>query len=277
MPQRTAVKSAIGPLLREWRSRRRLSQLDLSIEADISTRHLSFIETGRSRPSRELVLRLAQTLEVPMREQNQLLIAAGFAPEFGERSLEDPDLAPFSAGIDLVLSSHDPYPCLVVDRSWNLMRANRGVGVLLTQIPEDAPARLLYPPINVLRLSLHPLGLASRIANLAQWRAHVLGRLGREAATSNSVQLRDLFDELMNYPGGLDAESIEGVAIPLILRTDGGAELEFVSMVSTFGTAHDLTLAELSIETFLPANAQTADAMRQLVGEQSPLSGESGK
>ncbi|MBB3038296.1 helix-turn-helix domain-containing protein [Hoyosella altamirensis] len=264
MPQKAPVKSAIGPLLREWRTRRRLSQLDLSIEAEMSARHLSFVETGRSRPSRELVLRLADVLEVPMREQNQLLIAAGFAPEFTERSLDDPDLAPFSAGIDLVLRSHDPYPCLVVDRSWTLLRANKGVQVLLAQIPGDAPARLLYPPINVLRLSLHPQGLSSRIVNLSQWRAHVLGRLGREAATSSSGPLRELFDELMEYPGGLDAESIEGVAIPLILRADAGTELEFVSMVSTFGTAHDLTLAELSIETFLPANTETGRYMSEM-------------
>ncbi|AEF42835.1 helix-turn-helix domain-containing protein [Hoyosella subflava] len=271
MPQKAPEKRAIGPLLREWRNRRRLSQLDLSIEAEMSARHLSFVETGRSRPSRELVLRLAHVLDVPMREQNQLLIAAGFAPEFGERSLDDPDLEPFSEGIDLVLRSHDPYPCLVVDRSWNLLRANKGVQVLLAQIPDDAPARLLYPPINVLRLSLHPQGLSSRIANLPQWRAHVLGRLGREATASNSDHLRELFDELMEYPGGLDAESIEGVAIPLILRVESDVELEFVSMVSTFGTAHDLTLAELSIETFLPANTETAAYMNRMAGSDVTL------
>ncbi|KRC64915.1 XRE family transcriptional regulator [Aeromicrobium sp. Root236] len=249
--------SPVGPLLREWRRRRHFSQLDLSIEAGISSRHLSFVETGRSRPSRAMVLQLAATLEVPKREQNQLLIAAGFAPAFPERSLDDPELAAIRAGLDRVLVAYEPYPCLVVDRGWNLVMANAGVAPIL----EDVAPHLMESP-NALRISLHPDGLAPRILNLAEWRFHVLGRLAREAAASGSEQLRTLHEELVDYPGGMQAGIDDGgVAVPMVLDSPDGP-LSFISTVTTFGTALDLTAAELSIEAFLPADDATAQALQ---------------
>ncbi|WP_052848604.1 helix-turn-helix domain-containing protein [Streptomyces avicenniae] len=245
--------SAVGPLLRAWRRRRRLSQLDLSLDAGISARHLSFLETGRSRPSRAMVLRLAEALSVPPREQNGLLVAAGFAPVYGERSLDDPDLAPFSAGIDRVLAAYEPYPALVVDRAWNILNANAGVALLT----EGVAPHLLERP-NALRLGLHPDGLAPRILNLGEWRHHILTGLAREVASSGSAALRDLHDELAAYPGGTaHVPGTQEVAVTLRVASDAGP-LAFVSMVTTFGTALDLTAAELSIEAFLPADAHTA-------------------
>ncbi|MEV1007981.1 helix-turn-helix transcriptional regulator [Streptomyces sp. NPDC049881] len=256
-----SAPAPVGPLLREWRTRRRISQLDLSLEAGISARHLSFLETGRSRPSREMVLRLAETLEVPPREQNGLLVAAGFAPVYGERSLDDPDLAPFSAGIDRVLAAYEPYPSLVVDRGWNVLRANAGVA----RLTEGVAPHLLERP-NALRLSLHPEGLAPRILNLGEWRHHVLTGLAREAASSGSAVLRELHDELAAYPGGTaHPAGPQEVAVTLRVASDAGP-LAFVTMVTTFGTALDLTAAELSIEAFLPADAATAAALAGGVG-----------
>jgi len=243
----------VGTLLREWRRRRRISQLDLSIEAEVSSRHLSYVETGRARPSRSMVLRLADALEVPPREQNQLLVAAGFAPAFGERSLDDPDMAAVRGGIERVLTAFEPYPALVVDRGWNLLLANSGVTALM----EGLAPHLLEPPVNVLRLSLHPDGLAPRIRNLAAWRGHVLARLGREAAVTGSPEIAALLEELLDLPGGLEAAHDDVVAMPLVLTAPGG-DLRFVSTITTFGTALDLTAAELSIEAFLPADAETA-------------------
>ena len=254
--------SPVGSLLREWRQRRHLSQLDLSIEADVSSRHLSFVETGRARPSRAMVLHLASALDVPMREQNQLLIAAGFAPAFAERTLDDPDLAPIRAGLDRVLRAYEPFPCLVVDRGWNMVMANAGV----TPILEGVSADLLDEP-NALRISLHPDGLAPRILNLAEWRFHVLGRLAREAASSGSEVLRSLHQELVAYPGGMEAGLDDGaVAVTMVLDSPAGP-LSFLSTVTTFGTALDLTAAELSIEAFLPADARTAQVVRTIAGE----------
>lgn len=255
--------SPVGPLLREWRQRRRVSQLDLSIQADVSSRHLSFVETGRARPSRAMVLHLATALDVPKREQNQLLIAAGFAPAFTERPLDDPDLAPIRAGLDRVLTAYEPYPCLVVDRGWNMLMANAGVTAVLEGVSPD----LLADP-NALRLSLHPEGLAPRILNLAEWRFHVLGRLAREAASSGSEVLRALHDELEAYPGGLDAGLDDrlddgAIAVTMVLDAPAGP-LSFLSTVTTFGTALDLTAAELSIEAFLPADEHTARVLAQV-------------
>jgi len=255
----TASKTPVGTLLRDWRRRRRISQLDLSNEADVSSRHLSYVETGRSQPSRAMVLRLAEALEVPPREQNQLLVAAGFAPAFGERPLDDPEMGSIRDGIERVLTAFEPYPALVVDRSWNLLLANSGVTALMAGL---AP-HLLEPPINVLRLSLHPDGLAPRIRNLAAWRGHVLARLGREAAVTGSPVVAELLEELLDLPGGLEATHDDVVAMPLVLASPGG-DLRFVSTITTFGTALDLTAAELSIEAFLPADAATAKALTTL-------------
>ncbi len=252
----TTAASPVGSLLREWRQRRHFSQLDLSIEAGISSRHLSFVETGRSQPSRAMVLQLANTLDVPKREQNQLLIAAGFAPAFAERPIGDPDLSAIRAGLDRILTAYEPYPCLVVDRGWNMVMANAGIAPIL----EGVAPHLLESP-NALRISLHPEGLAPRILNLAEWRFHVLGRLAREAAAGGSEPLRALHEELLDYPGGMQAGIDDGgVAVSMVLDSPAGP-MSFISTVTTFGTALDLTAAELSIEAFLPADDATAKAL----------------
>lgn len=244
--------------MRDWRQRRRLSQLDLAIEADVSARHVSFIETGRSAPSRAMVLRLAQVLDVPLREQNQLLLAAGLAPVYGERNLDDPDMAAVREGVERVLRAYHPFPCVVVDRGWQIVHANAGAGVLL----EGVAPHLLERP-NALRVALHPQGLAPRIRNLAQWRHHLIARLRREAAVSGSADLAALLTEIEAYPGGFDETlDLGGVAVPLELYTSDGRLLSFLSTVTTFGTALDVTAAELSIEAFLPADDDTAAALR---------------
>jgi transcriptional regulator with XRE-family HTH domain len=244
--------------MRQWRKRRRLSQLDLAIGADVSSRHLSFIETGRSAPSRAMVLRLAAALEVPRREQNQLLVAAGLAPEYTERSLDDPEMAAVREGVEQVLTAYEPFPCLAVDRNWNILRANASTAVLL----DGVAAHLLEQP-NALRIALHPDGLAGRIRNLGQWRHHLLSRLRREVTVSGNAELSDLLSELEGYPGDADDnDESGGVVVPLELRTRDGVVLSLLSTVTTFGTALDLTATELSIEAFLPADAATAEALR---------------
>ncbi|WP_236828710.1 MULTISPECIES: helix-turn-helix domain-containing protein [unclassified Blastococcus] len=251
----------VGELLRRWRQRRRLSQLALALAAGISARHLSFVETGRSRPSREVVLLLAEHLEVPLRERNELLVAAGHAPEFGRRRLDGPDMATVRAALDLVLAAYEPFPALVVDRGWHLVAANGAVALLTEGV---APA-LLEPPVNVLRLSLHPDGLAPRILDLPQWRRHVLHRLAREVHVTGDPSLGALHRELVALPGGTAAAPPNGIAVPLRVRA-GDAVLSFLSTVTTFGTAVDVTAAELSIEAFLPADGATAEALRGRAG-----------
>jgi len=252
------VSQDFGTMMRGWRQRRRLSQLDLALEADVSARHVSFIETGRSTPSRAMVLRLASVLEVPQREQNRMLVAAGLAPVYSERSLDAPDMAAVRAGVQMVLDAYDPYPCVVVDREWWILQSNPGAAVLLAGVA----AHLLERP-NALRIALHPDGLAPRIRNLAQWRSHLVGRLRREVTSGGSVALGELLAEIETYSGGFEeAPDLGGVAVPLELQTADGRVLRFLSMVTTFGTALDLTAAELSIEAFLPADEQTAAALR---------------
>ena len=247
-----------GTLMRQWRERRHLSQLDVAIEAAVSPRHVSFLETGRSAPSRAMVLRLADVLDVPLRERNQLLLAAGLAPVYGERSLDDPDMAAVRAGVEMVLSAYHPFPCIAVDRNWQIVRANAGAGVLL-----DGVAPVLLERPNALRIALHPDGLAPLIRNLAQWRHHLLDRLRREVAVSGSAELSALLTEIASFPGGSDDTTDLGrVAVPLELYSPDGRLLRFLSTVTTFGTALDLTAAELSIEAFLPADDDTAAALR---------------
>jgi transcriptional regulator with XRE-family HTH domain len=257
-----AARPEVGALLREWRQRRRLSQLDLALAADVSARHLSFLETGRARPSAAMVLRLAEHLEVPLRERNALLLAAGFAPAFGQRDLAEPEMGPVRDALEQVLAAHEPFPALVVDRHWGLVAANRTVALLTA----GAAPELLEPPVNVLRLALHPDGLAPRIANLGEWRAHLLDRLARQAAATADPALAALLEELAALPGGDPAHTHDlaaiDVATPLRLHAPGGGELRLLSTVTTFGTALDVTLAELAIEAFLPADAATADALR---------------
>ncbi len=246
----------VGAQLRAWRGRRRLSQLDLALDAEISARHLSFLETGRSQPSRAMLLRLAERLRIPARDRNLLLVAAGFAPALPERSLDDPALAAARRAVDLVLKAHEPFPALAVDRHWQMVAANAGVAPFLAGV---AP-HLLAPPVNVLRLSLHPEGAAPRIANLPEWRAHIFHRLEAQIEASGDLALADLLAELRAYPGGVSRapDAYGGVAVPLVLRA-GEVELVFLSTTTMFGTPIDITLSELAIEAFLPADARTAE------------------
>ncbi|MDI9695089.1 helix-turn-helix transcriptional regulator [Burkholderia cenocepacia] len=258
--------SGIGPLLRTWRQRRRLSQMALALDAEVSARHLSFVESGRAQPSREMVLHLAERLDVPLRERNALLVAAGFAPLFRERPFSDPQLDAARHAVEAVLRGHEPYPALAVDRYWTLLAANRMLGALVAQ----ADPALLQPPVNVLRLSLHPDGLASQIANWHEWRVHILHRLQRQIDASGDRTLHALRDELAAYPApaGQPDDShtrtdFAEIAVPLRLRTASG-ELTFFSTTTVFGTPVDVTLSELAIEAFFPANPETVEAMRVL-------------
>jgi transcriptional regulator with XRE-family HTH domain len=246
-----------GDLLREWRRRRRLSQLDLAIAANVSSRHLSFVETGRARPTSEMILHLAEHLDVPLRDRNALLLAGGYAPAYPERGLAEPELTAVRDALRKVLAGHEPYPAVVVNRWWELVDANPGIALFT----RDMPARLLEPPVNVLRLSLHPDGMAPRIANLPQWRAHLLTRLHRQAEATGDQRLAGLHDELSGYPGGEAAgPGPADVVVPLRYR-DGQQELSFISITAVVGTPMDVTVEELAIESFYPADAATAAAL----------------
>ena len=260
----SAATPTVGPLLRDWRQRRRLSQLDVSARAAISTRHLSFLETGRARPSREMVLHLAEELDVPLRERNTLLVAAGYAPVYQETPLEGDDMATVRDTLQQLLASHEPNPALVVDRQWNLVLANRAIGVMLTGVSEA----LLAPPVNAMRVALHPDGMASRIANFEEWSGHLLSRLAREVTATGDPGLTALYDELRTYPGVSrrphavpHGDGASRLMVTLRMKSSAG-DLAFFSTVATFGTAVDITLAELSIESFFPADASTAATLR---------------
>jgi transcriptional regulator with XRE-family HTH domain len=255
-----AIASAdlVGSHIRTWRARRRLSQLDLALDAEISARHLSFIETGRSRPSRAMLLRLAERLRIPPRERNVLLVAGGFAPALPARTLDDPALAAARQAVDKVLAAYEPYPALAIDLHWNLVAANAGIAPFLA----DVAPHLLEPPLNVLRLSLHPEGLAPRIENLAEWRGYVFRRLEEQIDSSADPVLSALLEELRAYPGGTgDFGEANGVAILLKVR-QGPHLLSFLSMTTVFGTPIDITLSELAVEAFLPADSATAALLR---------------
>ncbi len=261
-----AAPRRVGMLLREWRQRRRMSQLDLALEAGVSARHLSFVETGRSRPSAEMVLHLAEQLDVPLRERNALLLAAGFAPVYGQRGLDEPEMGPVRDALQLVLDGHEPYPAIVVDRHWGMVAGNRAVALLT----EGVAPHLLEPPVNVLRASLHPEGAAPRIVNLGEWRAHLLERLGRQAVMSGDPALAALHEEIAAYPGAgelppVTDPAVGEIAVPLRMRGPDGAELAFISTLATFGTATDITVSELAIESFFPADAATAEVVRAFV------------
>jgi transcriptional regulator with XRE-family HTH domain len=254
----------VGTQLREWRQRRHMSQLDLAGHAEVSTRHLSFLETGRSLPSREMLLRLADRLEVPLRERNRLLTAAGYAPMYAEHRLEDPALQVPQQALQRVLQAHEPFPALAVDRHWHMVAHNRMVPPLLADLPES----LLRPPLNVLRLSLHPQGLAPRIVNLGRWREHLLHRLQAQALRQADPALQALVEELRGYPAppaehGADAAHDAAVYVPLQLRTPRGV-LSFISTITVFGAPNDITLSELALETFFPADEATGQALREL-------------
>jgi len=256
----TTISDTPGSVLREWRQRRRFSQLDLALEADISTRHLSFVENGRSAGSRDMLMRLAERLAMPLRARNRLLIAGGYAPVFSERPLDAPDMAAAREAVDMILKGHEPYPALAVDRYWTLVAANAAVAPLLAGVARG----LLEPPVNILRLSLHPDGLAPQIENLGEWRRHLLGRLRSQVAETGDPQLGELLVELSAYPGRADKERPKpgsAIAVPLRLRTAGGEGLlSFISTTTMFGTPTEVTLSELALECFYPADPETRAA-----------------
>ncbi|MGP4011238.1 helix-turn-helix domain-containing protein [Streptomyces sp. 4N124] len=258
----------VGPLLRAWRERRRVSQLELALRADSSARHISFIETGRSRPSEEMVLRLAEHLDVPVRERNALLLAAGYAPRYRETPLDDPALNTLREGIEQLIQGYEPYPAFVVDATYNVVAANRGILALLDGLPES----LLMPPLNAMRLTLHPEGLAPRIRNLREWRGHLLAQMERQIALQRSEPLRELYEEVAAFPvPDEDAERAEEpagpvpyFALPMRIEHDGRV-LSFISSISTFNTPMDVTVAELAIETLLPADPATLKYLQSLL------------
>jgi transcriptional regulator with XRE-family HTH domain len=257
-----------GALLREWRERRKLTQRELALQSAVSARHLSFIETGRARPSREMLLHLAERLEVPLRERNRLLLAAGFAPVFGERSLEASEMAPVREALDRFLTAHEPYPALVVDRHWNVIASNRGVAY----VTRGVAAELLAPPKNALRIALHPDGLAPRIRNLADWSGYLLAQLRREIEATVDPALESLYEELLAYPGisaalgRANPPTSRDIMLKHELRLDR-TDLSFFCTFTTFGTARDLTLAELTILAFYAADSETATRLAAGVRE----------
>ncbi|MEU0370191.1 helix-turn-helix transcriptional regulator [Streptomyces sp. NPDC006283] len=263
--------TGVGPLLRGWRERRRISQLELALRAGSSARHISFIETGRSRPSEEMVLRLAEHLDVPVRERNALLLAAGYAPRYAETPLGDPAMEALREGMERLLQGYEPYPALVVDGTYHVLAANRGIAMLLDGLPEH----LLSPPLNAMRITLHPEGLAPRIRNLPEWRGHLLHQMERQMALVRSDALRSLYDEVAAFPvprnGACDvSEAMDPgsapypyFALPLRIEHEGRV-LSFVSSISTFNTPLDVTVAELAIETFLPADPATVKYLQSL-------------
>lgn len=260
----------VGDLLRTWRQRRRLSQLDLASEAEISTRHLSFLENGRSTPSREMILRLAEQLEIPIRERNALLMAGGFAPIYSERPMDDPDLTAARQAIDLFLERQKPYPAFAMDRYWKVVASNSA----LPELYEGCSAALLARPVNGMRLTLHPEGMAPNIVNLAEWRAHLLERLRHEIAVTADPALSVLLHEVLRYP--MPAEETKthetlapnAVMVPFRVRTRVGV-LSFFTTSTVFGTPIDVTLSELMLEHFYPADAETDRLVRHLEFERA--------
>ena len=267
----SASTRSVGDLLREWRQRRRLSQLDLACDAEVSTKHLSFLETGRAQPSREMLLHLADRLAVPLRDRNVMLRAAGFASTYQERSMDDPEFRAARQSIDLILSVHEPNPALAIDRHWTMIAANRAVAHLIAGVDP----LLLTPPVNVIRLSLHPAGLAPRIINLVEWRRHIIERLQHQIEITGDQAIQDLVEEVRDYPlppgppGRAPPRDHEQVAVPFRLATIQGP-LSFFSTTTVFGTPVEITLSELAIESFFPADQATAALMRRLMEETNP-------
>jgi transcriptional regulator with XRE-family HTH domain len=256
-----ATAPPIGTLLRDWRDRRRMSQLDLALEANVSARHISFVETGRSKPSRELLLDLAEHLEVPLRERNQLLLAAGFAPHYPEKSLDDPEMAPARKAIEKVLGGHEPFPAFAVDRRWDVIQGNEAALKLLFEGVRDQAT--LAPPLNGIRVSCHPDAMAPRVLNLGEYSAHLIMRLRRQQAIAPDPAVEALIEEVLTYPGVEDHSSSavateELVLAQLRLRAPDDSELTFFSTMTTFGTALDVTMSEVAIETLFPADPHTA-------------------
>ncbi|MFO6419858.1 helix-turn-helix domain-containing protein [Hylemonella sp. W303a] len=260
----------IGEHLRAWRERRHMSQLALAVQAEVSSRHLSFIETGRAQPGRELILRLADELDIPLRERNGLLMTAGFAPVFKARDFDDPAYDPLRAIVDLTLQRHKPFPAYLIDRHWNILRSNAAVPALF----EGVDAALLRPPVNVIRLVLHPRGMAPRILNYAAWRSHYLTLLRRQIQMTADPQLEVLLRETLAYPGG-NHESWDGdggPSVPLIVRTRLG-QLSFIGATTVFGSPADVTLEEVALEVLHPADAYTDQAVQAAAVTVAPTEG----
>lgn len=256
----------IGSLLKTWRERRRKSQMELALDAEISTRHLSFVETGRARPSREMILLLAENLEIPLRERNRILIAGGYAPVYSEKNFDDISLTSARQAIELILKGHEPFPALAVDRHWNMVAANKIVPLML----EGIDAELLEPPVNVLRLSLHPEGLAKKIINFREWRGHLLSRLKKQVEDTADFELEQLFDELISHkiPDGKSGKvstDETGIIVPLKIESKFGT-LSFISTTTVFGTPVDVTLSEIALETFFPADEETTKIFMRMNG-----------
>jgi transcriptional regulator with XRE-family HTH domain len=263
MAQTETARTAgtFGELLREWRQRRRRSQLELAVEAGVSARHVSFLETGRARPSREMVVHLAEHLGVPLRERNTVLMAAGFAPAYPERSMDEPEMAQVRRAVDLVLKAQEPYPAVAVDRYWNVVLTNAATGLFL----EGIGAELLGPPTNAYRVGLHPDGLARRVINFDEYAHHLVARLRHDVSVSFDPGLVALLEEVERYPNvaalATPPPSRGSVVLPIRLR-HGSGELALFSTITTFGTPIDVTVAELAIESFFPADAHTAEVLR---------------
>ncbi|MYV96121.1 helix-turn-helix transcriptional regulator [Streptomyces sp. SID1034] len=276
-----ALETGVGPMLRGWREQRRISQLELALRAGSSSRHISFVETGRSRPSEEMVLRLAEHLDVPVRERNALLLAAGYAPHYAQTPLDDPSMSALREGMERLLRAYDPYPALMVDGTYTVVAANRGMGMLLDGV---AP-HLLAPPVNAMRLTLHPEGLAPRIRNLPEWRGHLLEQMERQIALLRSDTLRELYEEVAAHPvppahsrpadaqqpgdaaprlGDAAAHPTFPFALPLRIE-HRHTVLSFVSTIATFNTPMDVTVSELAIETFLPTDPETAKYLQSFM------------
>ncbi|MFJ5260378.1 helix-turn-helix domain-containing protein [Streptomyces sp. NPDC088387] len=269
-PAAASTDRGVGSLLRAWREQRRVSQLELALRADSSARHISFVETGRARPSEEMVLRLAEHLEVPVRERNALLLAAGYAPRYPETPLDDPALDTLRDGLERLIQGYEPYPALVVDALYQVVAANRGILMILDGLPEH----LLTPPVNAMRITLHPEGLAPRIRNFPEWRGHLLAQMERQIALRRSDRLRELYEEVAAYPvpesettatapDGEPPQDVPYFALPMRLEHEGRT-LSFVSSISTFNTPMDVTVAELAIETLLPADPATVKYLHAL-------------
>jgi transcriptional regulator with XRE-family HTH domain len=252
---------AFGELLKKWRTMRRYSQLQLALDLGVSSRHLSFIETGRSNPSREMVLLLAEHLDLPLRERNAMLLSAGFAPAFEQRSIEAPELSAVRDAVKMVLKGHEPFPAIAVDRSWNVIMSNCGAAFL----GEGVAPELLSPTPNVYRLSLHPNGFRPRVLNFQEYAGHLVARLRRDSAVHGGPELHALLTEIETYPGiselSAPVTGRGGVALPLCVESDG-CELAFITTIATFGTPYEVTVSELAIETFFPADNFTANYVR---------------
>ncbi len=263
----TMARPPVGELLRDWRTRRRRSQMDLALDVGVSTRHLSFVETGRSRPSPELVLAIAHHLDVPLRERNGLLLAAGYAPRFSQMSLDDPAMDHVRASIQRMLDAHDPYPGAVIDRQWNVAMVNRA-GMMLA---DGLPTAVLGPPLNVYRLCLHPDGLARQTTNFTEWATYLLGQLRRSITITGDAALVALLDEVTGYPNvaqiaplvDTDQRDDPPILVPFRLATPLG-ELSLFTTLTTFGTPLDVTIDELAIELFFPADNRSDEMLHQM-------------